>query len=101
MNSRNKYRKGQGFALGLAIGFPLGMAIGFTMDNIALGPAFGAALGGGLGAAFESSFKKKREEAGEGTDAEPSMPRNTALIVAGLLGVGVLAFLVLYLVLRG
>ena len=77
------------------------MAIGISMDNVALGPAFGAAFGGGLGAAFEGAYKKKREEAGEGPDSESQMNKQTGVIIAGILVVGILALLLVYLALRG
>ena len=93
----NQYRKGRGFAIGLALGMPLGFSIGLAMDNLAVGPAIGLALGAGLGAAMERSYRKREEMETPGRLKEK---RIFSFIIIGVLAVGIIAMLALYIFAR-
>jgi hypothetical protein len=94
MEDRNKHRRGRGIALGIALGIPLGIPIGLAIGNLAVGPAIGMAIGVGLGAAMEVSFREGEKH--ELPEVQSTGKINRYLII-GLIALGVITMVVLYL----
>jgi hypothetical protein len=99
MDEQKKYRKGQGFIIGMVLGIALGAPIGLAMGNIAIGPAIGVAIGAGLGIAFEESYKRKSGYE-DTPDASSKRKIKRAFMISLVAGV-VFTLLVIYLIARG
>jgi hypothetical protein len=84
-----KHPKGHYMGLGIALGIPLGIPIGVAMGNISIGPALGVVFGVAIGAALE---KKHENELRPLTEKEKELQRRAVLMGAGLLVLGLAAF---------
>jgi hypothetical protein len=87
------YWTGQGIAIGIAIGAGIGTALG----NIAIGVGVGVAIGAAIGSSLE---KQHKDEIRPMTDEEKELQKQTTIFTVGILLVGIVVFIIIYLISR-
>ncbi len=89
------YPKGYWMERGVGVGIAIGAGIGVAIGNLPIGIAIGAAIGTAIGSFWE---KKHKDEIRPITDEEKELRRQSMLFAAGTMAVGVVVFLIIYLV---
>lgn len=82
---------------GVAMGVAFGAGIGVALDNIALGVGIGIALGAAVGFANE---KKHKDEIRPLLEEEKKLRKQSLLMIAGVLVLGIAVFLLAYFLRR-
>lgn len=93
---------GKWIGIGIAMFTGLGIPLSIALDNttlIGIGPAIGVAFGAGIGASIEAK-KKKEGFIRELTDKEKKRKKSSEYIGLGILIIGLVAMLTLFLLLR-
>jgi len=91
------YPKDYWLSQGIGMGIALGAGVGVALGNIAIGVAIGLALGAAIGASLE---KQHKAEIRQITDEEKELKQQTTLIFIGALLIGLILFVVVYLITR-
>ena len=89
--------KGYWLGQGIGIGIAVGSGIGVALDNLALGVAIGVAIGTAIGSRLE---KQHEDEMRPLTDEEKKLKKQTLLFTVGTLVMGMVVFVLIYLVVK-